>query len=99
MRHPERTILVDSGEVPISPKTVRQTVSLPADTARQVRRMAEKRHLSANRVIVELLEEGMEARRRRQREFFDLAQRFRSATDPNEVERLGNDLGRMVFGD
>jgi hypothetical protein len=82
-----------------SPKTVRQTVSLPADTARQVRRMAAKRRLSANRIIVELVEEGMEARRRRQKEFFDLAGRFRSATDPHEVQQLGNDLGRIVFGD
>lgn len=82
-----------------SNKVVRQSVSLPADTARQVRSMAKKRRLSANRMIVELLEDGIETQQRKQREFFELAERFRTATDPKDVKRLGNDLGRMVFGD
>jgi hypothetical protein len=76
----------------MSNKVVRQSVSLPAETARQVRGMAKKRRLSANRVIVELVEEGIEARRRKRREFFELVQRFRSATDPKDIERLGDEL-------
>jgi hypothetical protein len=39
-----------------------------------------------------------EAEKRKQEEFFDLAERFRSATDPDEVEQLGDEMGRMVFG-
>ncbi len=85
--------------MPPSNKVVRQSVSLPADTARQVRSLAKKRRLSANRMIVELLEEGIETQKRKQREFFELAERFRTATDPKDVKRLGDDLGRMVFGD
>ncbi len=81
-----------------SNKIVRQSVSLPADTARQVRRLAKNRRLSANRIIVELVEEGIEAQKRKQREFFELAGRFRTATDPKDVQRLGDDLGRMIFG-
>jgi hypothetical protein len=34
-----------------------------------------------------------------QGEFFDLAERFRAASDPEEVSRLGDQMGRMVFGD
>jgi hypothetical protein len=49
-------------------------------------------------MLVELIEDGIEAKERREREFFELAERFRSATDPEEVERLGDQLGRMVFG-
>jgi hypothetical protein len=79
-------------------KVVRQSVSLPANVARQVSSMAKSRRLSANRMIVELVEEGIEAQKRKQREFFELAERFRSATDPEEVERLGNEMGRIVFG-
>ena len=68
--------------MPASNKVVRQTVGLPADTARHVRSLAKQRRLSANRIIVELVEEGIEARKRKQKEFFDLAERYRAATDP-----------------
>jgi len=49
--------------------------------------------------MVELIENGIEAEKRKQREFFDLAERFRAATDPEEVSRLGDQMGRMIFGD
>lgn len=60
--------------------------------------MARKRRLSANRMLVELIEMGAEAAKRKQQEFFELAERFRSADDPDEAKRLGDQLGRMVFG-
>lgn len=80
-------------------KTVRQSVSLPAKVAAQVRSLAKTRRVSANRMLVELIENGMEAEKRKQKEFFDLAERFRRATDPEEARRLGEQMGRMVFGD
>ena len=79
-------------------KAVRQSVSLPSNVAAQVRSLAKTRRLSANRMLVELIENGMEAEKRKQREFFDLAERFRSASDPEEAKRLGDQMGRMVFG-
>jgi hypothetical protein len=79
-------------------RVVRQSVSLPANVAAQVRSLAKARRLSANRMLLELIENGMEAEKRKQREFFDLAERFRSATDPEDVKRLGEQMGRMVFG-
>ena len=82
----------------VATKTVRQSLSLPAGVATKVRRMAKTRKLSANRVMVDLIEAGLEAETRKQIEFEDLVRRFRSATDPKEVKRLGNALGRMIFG-
>jgi hypothetical protein len=79
-------------------KTVRQSVSLPTNVAAQVRSMAKRRRLSANRMLVELIENGVEAEKSKQQEFFNLAERFRRATDPKEVNRLGEQMGRMVFG-
>jgi hypothetical protein len=93
-----RTILVHTGVVSPINKTVRQSVSLPANVAAQVRTLAKTRRLSSNRMLLELIENGIEAEKRKQREFFELAERFRSATDPNEAKRLGDELGRMVFG-
>ncbi len=83
----------------IAQKTVRQSVSLPANVAVKVRTLAKRRRLSANRMIVELIENGMEAEKRKQQELLDLAGRLRGANDPEEVKRLGDQLGRMVFGD
>ena len=50
-------------------------------------------------MLVELVEDGIVARKRREQEFFKLAGRFRAASDPKEVQRLGEELGQMVFGE
>src|SRR5207245_578442 len=94
-----RTILVHTGGMKAIERTVRQSVSLPAKVAAQVRSMAKSRRLSANRVLVELIENGIEAEKRKQGEFLDLAERFRNENDPEVAKRLGDRLGRMVFGD
>lgn len=79
-------------------RTVRQSVSLPANVAAQVRAMAKTRRLSATRMLVELIENGIETEKRKQQEFFELAERFREEKDPDAARRLGEELGRMVFG-
>ena len=60
--------------------------------------MARTRRLSANRILVELIEAGIEAQKRKQQHFFELAERFRNSNDEQEAKRLGDELGRMVFG-
>lgn len=79
-------------------KTLRLSVSLPAAVAAQVRGMAKSRRLSSNRMLVDLIENGIETEKRKQQEFFDLAGRFRGATDAREAKRLGDRLLRMAFG-
>ena len=63
----------------------------------RVRSLARTRRLSSSRMLVELIENGIEAEKRKQKEFFELAERFRNATDSEEAKRLGDKLGRMVF--
>ena len=92
------TYMVHNGAMRSATKTVRQSVSLPANIAAKVRTLAKTRRLSTNRMLVELIENGIEADKSKQQEFFDLAERFRHATDPEEVARLGDQMGRMVFG-
>jgi len=61
--------------------------------------MAKRRKLSDNRVLVELIEQGIEASQQKERAFFQLADRFRAASDPEQVKQLGDELGRFVFGE
>jgi hypothetical protein len=42
--------------------------------------------------------ERIDAEKRRQHQFFALAERFRNEQDPEAANRLGDELGRMVFG-
>ncbi|MGA3211806.1 MAG: hypothetical protein ABSD20_10920 [Terriglobales bacterium] len=82
-----------------SPASVRRSVTLPAAVARKVDAIARRRRLSANRVLVELVEQGIEEQKNREQSFFDLAKRFRAAADPQHIEQLGDELGRFVFGE
>jgi hypothetical protein len=81
------------------PKQIRRSVTLPAPIAQQVNRIAKRRRLSDNRVLVELIEEGIEAQQQKEKAFFQLADKFRAASDPEQVKRLGDELGRFVFGE
>jgi hypothetical protein len=60
--------------------------------------MAKSRRLSANRMLLELIEKGIEAEKRKQKQFFELAERFRNENDAETAKRLGEELGRLVFG-
>jgi len=83
----------------VKTKQVRRSVSLPEPTARKVATIARRHRLSDNRVMVELIEEGIESRKAKEKAFFELAERFRSSQDTTETKRLGEELGRFVFGE
>jgi hypothetical protein len=92
------TIMVYSGAM-TTRKQVRRSLTLPSQIAKKVDRMAKRRRLSDNRVLVELIELGIEARQQKEKEFFELAERFRASKDPEEIKRLGEELGLFVFGE
>jgi hypothetical protein len=66
--------------------------------AEKIDAIAESRHVSGNRVIVDLLAEAIAAYEQRRAAFFELADRFQKSTDPSETERLREELARMTFG-
>lgn len=80
-------------------KQVRRSVTLPPKIDRQIEAIAKHRRLSGNRVLIELVELGLEARKQKEKAFFELAARFRNADDPGQVKELGDELGRFVFGE
>jgi hypothetical protein len=84
---------------PTRSKHVRRSVTLSSEVAKVVDTIAKKRRLSDNRVLLELIEQGIEARTQKEKAFFELAERFRKASDPDQVKKLGHELGGFVFGD
>jgi hypothetical protein len=80
-------------------KPVRQSVSLPARIARRVQAIARTRRTSANRVLVDLIETGLESKEAEKQRFFELADKLSASTDATEQQRLKEELARMTFGE
>ena len=80
-------------------KSIRQSISLPARLARRVRSLAKSQRTSANRVLVDLIQTGLEAKERERQRFYALAGRLAESGDAAERERLKKELARMTFGE
>jgi len=73
-------------------------MSLPAEMAEKLDSIAEARHVSANRAIIDLLTDAITAYEQRRKTFLELADRFQKSTDLAETERLRDELANMTFG-
>lgn len=80
-------------------KPVRQSVSLPSAVARRVQALAKRQRTSANRVLVELIETGLDAREQEKKTFFELADRLARSSDAFEQKRIKEELARLTFGE
>lgn len=79
--------------------SVRQSVSMPTSIARRVRALAKSRKTSANRVLVDLIEVGLQSKEGEKNRFFALVNRLTQSRDAAERQRLKEELARMTFGD
>jgi hypothetical protein len=73
-------------------------ISLPAAMSERIDAIAASRHVSANRAIVDLLDDAITAYDQRRTAFLEIADRFQKSTDPAESDRLREELARMPFG-
>jgi predicted transcriptional regulator len=80
-------------------KIVRQSISLPSHVARHVRGLAKTNNKSANSIIVELIESGIEAQEQERQRFFELTDRLARSIDVAEHKHLKAELARMTFGE
>ena len=78
---------------------VRQSVSLPSRIAKRVKALARTQKTSANRVLVELIETGLESKETEKSRFFELADQLSSSKDSAERKRIKQALARMTFGE
>ena len=87
----------DMGTVVEAP-VIRRSITVPCEMAEKIDAIAESRHVSSNRAIVDLLGDAITAYEQRRTAFLELADRFQKSTDPTETMRLREELARMTFG-
>lgn len=80
-------------------KFIRQSVSIPPRVAKHVRAVARTRKTSANRVLVDLIEGGIQSKEAEKDRFYSLASRLSESADPAERQKLKQELARMIFGE
>ena len=80
-------------------RPIRQSISLPPHIAKHVYSIAKTRKTSANRVVVDLIEAGIQAKEAEKHRFFSLADQLTESDDPAERQRIKEELARMTFGD
>jgi len=79
--------------------SVRQSVSIPTGIAKRVRALAKTRKTSANRVLVDLIEAGLQSKETEKERFFWLVNRLAQSRNSAERKQLKEELARMTFGD
>ena len=78
--------------------SMRQSVSIPAPLAAEVRRVAKERHLTLSRTLVTLAERGVQAEQEAKDTLKAAYRRFLKKQEPEEKEQSGKDLIRAIFG-
>jgi hypothetical protein len=78
--------------------SIRQSVTIPAQLAIEVERVAKKKHLTMSRALVVLAQRGVEAEAAARDDLNATYRRFMSETDPERKGEAGKDLIRAIFG-
>jgi len=80
-------------------KSIRKSISLPSRIAEHVRVIARTRKTSHSRVLVDLIEAGLQSKEAEKERFFALADRLSQSQDSAERKRIKKELARMTFGE
>src|SRR6266568_3657672 len=78
--------------------SVRLSVTIPAELAIEVERVARKKHLTMSRALVMLAQHGVEAEAAARDNVNATYRRFMSEEDPGRKGETGKDLIRAIFG-
>ena len=81
------------------PRSIRQSVTIPAALAIEVKRVAKKRRLTVSRALVSLAERGIRAEQDQKENLKASYARFLKERSPHKKDEAGKDLIRAIFGD
>ena len=76
----------------------RVSVALTPELQNEVSARAKEHSMSLNRAILQLLRAGLEAESQKKQRLEEMLREYRECADPREAERLGDELGAMIFG-
>jgi hypothetical protein len=79
-------------------KAVRKSVALPLRTANRVSALAKSEHTSANRVLVDLIEAGLQFKEAEKKHYLDMVEKLSATRDPAARQQLKQELARLTFG-
>ena len=79
-------------------RSVRQSVTIPASLAREVRRVAKERKVTMSRALVTLAEQGVEAEAAERARLAAAYEEFMSTEDPTRRNEVGQELIQAIFG-
>ena len=79
-------------------KSVRQSVTMPATLAADVRRLARERHVTMSRALVVLAERGVCAEAEAKQQLKAAYRNFVDEAEPARKNEAGRDLIRAIFG-
>jgi predicted DNA-binding ribbon-helix-helix protein len=79
-------------------QSMRQSVTIPASLAVEVRRVAKERHMTISRTLVSLAERGVRAEQEAKGNLKVAYKRFLKEQEPIKKEEAGKDLIRAIFG-
>jgi DNA-directed RNA polymerase subunit F len=79
-------------------KSVRQSVTIPATLAADVRRVAKERHVTMSRALVILAERGVRAEAEAKQQLKAAYRNFVEEVEPERKNEAGRDLLRAIFG-
>jgi hypothetical protein len=80
-------------------KAVRKSVALPLRTAKRVSALAKSQHTSANRILVDLIEAGLQSKEAEKQHYLGLVDKLSATTDLTIRQQLQQELARLTFGE
>jgi hypothetical protein len=79
-------------------RSVRQSVTIPATLAADLKRVARDRHLTMSRALVALAERGIQAEAEARQQLKSTYRDFVNEADPARKNQAGRDLIKASFG-
>jgi metal-responsive CopG/Arc/MetJ family transcriptional regulator len=81
-------------------KSSKTRVSVPVtrEVLDEIDGRASRLDFSRSTLMARLLQYGLEAEQQKRDQLAQKIRQLRECADPNEAERLGNELGEMIFG-